>query len=166
MANIPHQNSIFRNKGVVRANEGFLIGPQPPNSTMFHYTDWLPWSPTVVSGTNSGLFSSVGTFYKRVGNQVHLRLNIQFVYDPPGAATTTITLNNLPLTAALGTTYDNNLVLDLNFIIPPAIVPGALRINPGIDQSQIVVENFFTYVPNVSYTAQGEIIYLTDVPPV
>lgn len=163
MANVSvKENSIARNQGVVRAPEGFLIGPQPPNALMLHYTQWNSWSPTVASGTDSGLFSSVGTIYKRVGNQVHVLLNIQFVYDPPGAPTTTITLGGLPLVAAAGTTYDNNVVMDLDFTIPPTIVPGALRIDPGTSPTELVVENSFTYVAGVSYTVQGEIIYLTD----
>ncbi len=156
------QNSIARNQGVVRAPEGFLIGPSPPNSLLLHYTKWQDWSPTVVAGTDTQLVSSVGTMYKRVGNQVHIILNIQFVYDPPGASATTITLGNLPLSAAAGSTYDNNTVMNLDFTLPPTIVPGALRIDPASSNVELIVENSFTYVAGVSYTVQGELIYLTD----
>jgi hypothetical protein len=162
MANLNKQNGIFRNRGYIKANEGFLIGPQPPNALLLHYTNWHPWSPTVISGTESELVTSVGTLYKRFGNQVHLLLSVQFVYDPPGAATKTITLGNLPLAAATGQTYNNNAVMDFNFSLPPVIEPGVLRIDPSVNPLHLVVENSFTYVDSATYTLHGEIVYLTD----
>lgn len=147
-------------KGYIRASNGFFIGSSPPNSLLLHYTKWQDWSPTVVSGIDSQLISSVGTSYKRVGNQVHLIINVQFVYNPLGGVpTTTIVLGNLPLPAAAGSIYENVTVMDEDFTLPPTIVPGALRIDPLSSNVELIVENSFTYVLNSTYTVQGELVY-------
>lgn len=156
------QNSIARNQGVVRAPQGFLIGPDPPNSLLLHYTKWQDWSPSVEDGIDTELLSSVGTMYKRVGNQVFVILNVQFVYSPPGAAGRTVTLGNLPLAAAADNVYTNNTIMDVGFTVPPSMNHGALRIDPSSNASELIVQNSIDFVDGTTYTVKGELVYLTD----
>lgn len=155
------QNS-FTKFNILKARLGFLLGSEPPNSFLDFYNTWTDWVPVISAGSVNQPITSSGTQYKRIGNNVHLNLNMKFVYDSSGAPAQTITVTGIPYTASTQIDYVNSIMVVQTSTVPKTLLPGSLSILPAGNPNAIIVKNDLTFADGESYTVNGALQYTVD----
>lgn len=149
------QASVNRN---LRTTVGFVIGKtaNPIKDLWNDYTEWIPWN---VSAPDINLVvESRNSFYKRVGNNVELLLNISVL---TGAATDILTFETLPFLPSIGMTYAGSSQTVTFFT---ALTNSMIAINPYTSLTQFTVRdpNGFQFPSTFPLEIKGRIRYRTD----
>ena len=122
--------------------------------SMDPFATWTAWDPT--GGLNINLINFSGTMYEQVGDQVTIDITgvLSTLLSDGGL---TAVLENLPIPAAAGSTYDG--AVDIQNYSTMVSENGTVDINPGVSATNLVINPLSAFKDETVYTIKGTIVY-------
>jgi len=143
----------------LQAQHGFVIGSKSCNcdgktDALTVYTNWAPFQPIT-----DGLVANIGSWYKQVGDQVHLNINLTFLAPTVGP---TFVVDGLPLPIKFNSIPSNSAILQHGIADPNILIPTTMT-TTSLDVTTITITSSLALVVGDPYVLNAQIVYSTKV---